>query len=583
MYIEVVPNHGSRPTILLRESTRDGKRTIKRTLANLTHWDPAKVQALRDALRGAAPAGSGTAVPTGAFEDSFEILRSLPHGHVAAVLGTIRRLGIPALLSRKRTRERDLALAVIAARVIDPRSKLATAHGLRAETLESTLAEELGLADADEDAIYAAMDWALTRQDAVEDEFARRHLADGSLVLYDVTSTYFEGHHCPLARRGYSRDGKREKAQIVVGLLTDAEGRPVAVEVFPGNTGDARTVAPQVAKLRERFGIRRIVLVGDRGMLTEARIRDDLRPHEGLDWISALRAPAIRGLVERRELQLSLFDERDMAEITSPQFPGERLVVCRNPLLAEERAKNRTGLLAATQKGLEKVAAAVARAHKPLRGAAAIGARAGKVLAQFKVGKHFEVRITDDSLSWNRREERIAAESALDGIYVVRTSVPAEKLPESAVVRTYKRLSEVERAFRSLKSVDLKIRPIHHRLERRVRAHVFLCMVAFYVEWHMRDALAPLLFDDEYPEQGEAARESAVAPAQRSEHARTKAATRCAQDGLPVQSFQCLLRDLRTLTRNRIRARGTEAVELNKLVNPTPLQQQALDLLGVRL
>lgn len=580
MYVETVPNHGSRPTILLRESFRDGPRTRKRTLANLTHWEPAKVEALRAVLRGEGPpplAGAERAI-----EDAFEIVRSLPHGHVAAVLGTMRRLGIPALLSRRASRMRSLALAVIAARVIDPRSKLSTARGLRTETLESTLGEELVLTDADEDEIYAAMDWALARQGAVEEEFARRHLANGSLVLYDVTSTYFEGRHCPLARLGHSRDGKRDKLQIVVGLLTDGEGRPVAVEVFPGNTGDPTTVAPQVRKLRERFGIRRLILVGDRGMLTEARIRDDLRQEEGIEWITALRAPAIRGLVERGELQLSLFDEKDLVEIDSAEYPGERLVVCRNPLLAEERARRRSELLAATERDLAKIAAAVARERRPLRGAAAIGERVGRVLGRHKVGKHFDVVIDETSLSWKRREAQIAAEAALDGIYVIRTNVPAERLPDAGVVRTYKRLGEVERAFRSLKTVDMKIRPIHHRLERRVRAHVFLCMLAYYVEWHMRDALAPLLFDDEYPQDGEAARRSVVAPARRSAHANAKAATRRTAEDLPVQSFQGLLRDLRTLTRNRVRPRTPGIPEFTKLATPTRLQETALALLAVR-
>lgn len=581
MYVETVPNRGSRPTVLLRESFRDGPRTRKRTLANLTDWEASKVEALRAALRGDAPRGPGESGR--ALEDSFEIQRSLPHGHVAAVLGTMRRLGLPALLGRRPSRERDLTLAVVAARVLDPRSKLATARGLRAETLESTLGEELSLTDADEDEVYAAMDWALRRQGAVEDELARRHLKNGSLVLYDVTSTYFEGRRCPLARLGHSRDGKKGKAQIVVGLLTDGDGRPVAVEVFPGNTGDPKTVAPQVKKLRDRFGIERLVLVGDRGMLTEARIEEDLREEKGIDWITALRAPAIRGLVERGELQLSLFDEKDLAEITSPLFPGERLIVCRNPLLADERARKRVELLAATERELAKVAAAVTRTRRALRGAAAIGQRVGRALGRFKMAKHFHVEITDTTLSWTRREERIAAEAALDGLYVVRTSVPAERLPDTGVVRTYKRLSEVERAFRSMKTLDLKIRPIHHWLERRVRAHVFLCMLAYYVEWHMRDALAPLLFDDEYPQDGEAARASVVAPAKRSERALQKAAARRTETGLPVQSFQALLRDLRTLTRNRVHPRIPGVPDFTKLATPTPLQQRALDLLAVRL
>ena len=581
MYVETVPNHGSRPTVLLRESFRDGPRTRKRTLANLTDWEPAKVEGLRLALRGGGARGTtGAAAPA---EDSFEILRSVPHGHVAAVVGAMRRLDLPQVLAARPSRERELVLAAVAARILAPRSKLATARGLRAETVESSLGEVLGLADPDEDDLYAAMDWALTRQDAVEKQLAHRHLCDGSLVLYDVTSTYFEGRHCPLAKRGHSRDGKKDKLQIVVGLLTDGEGCPVAVEVFPGNTGDPRTVGPQVNKLRERFGIKRLILVGDRGMLTSARIEEDLRSEEGVEWVTALRAPAIRGLVLRGELQLSLFDKRDLAEIESPAFPGERLVVCKNPLLAEERSRKRAELLAATERELAKIAAAAARKQRPLRGSAVIGLRTGRVLNRFKMAKHFSVQITDASITWSRREAAIAAEAALDGIYIVRTSVPAPRLATDEVVLTYKRLSKVERAFRSLKTVDLKIRPIHHWIERRVRSHVFLCMLAYYVEWHMRESLAPLLFDDEDPKAGETRRASVVAPAKRSRAADAKAQARRTKDALPVQSFQGLMRDLATIARNRVQPRIEGVPAFVKVTTPTPLQQRALDLLRVTL
>jgi hypothetical protein len=581
MYVETVPNHGSRPSVLLRESFREGNRVRKRTLANLTDWEPGKVERLRSALRGEQPRGPSGEAPS--LEDSFEILRSVPHGHVAAVLGTMRRLGLPGLLGTRPSRQRELILAVLAARILEPRSKLATARGLGTEALESSLGEVLHLTDADEDEIYAAMDWALLRQESVETELARRHLEDGSLVLYDVSSTYFEGRRCPLARLGHSRDGKKDKLQIVVGLLCDGEGRPVAVEVFPGNTGDPKTLAPQVKKLRQRFGIAHLILVGDRGLLTHARIEEDLRAAQGIEWVTALRAPAIRALVARGELQLSLFDEKDLGEIQSPHFPGERLVVCRNPLLAEERARKRVDLLAASARALGEIAAATARKRKPLRGSAEIGLRTGRVLNRFKMGKHFRVEITDTSLAFSRREDTIAREAALDGIYIVRTSVPAERLATDEVVRTYKRLSQVERAFRSLKTVDLKIRPIHHWLERRVRSHVFLCMLAYYVEWHMRQALAPLLFDDEDPAAGQALRDSVVAPARRSPAADAKAQTRRTEDGLPVHSFQGLLRDLATVARNRVRPRIQGVPDFVKLTTPTPLQQRALDLLGVHL
>lgn len=579
MYIETVPNRGSRPAILLRESYREGGRVRKRTLANLSDYEPARIAALRAALRGGGDADAGAA----AIEDAFDVVRSVPHGHVAAVLGAMRRIGLPALLARRPSRERELTLAVIAARILEPRSKLATARGLRSDTIESSLSEMLGLGDPDEDAIYAAMDWAVARQSAVETELARRHLKDGSVVLYDVTSSYFEGTHCKLAARGYSRDGKKGLLQIVIGLLCDAEGLPVAVEVFPGNTGDPTTVSSQVAKLRERFGIARVILVGDRGMLTSARIEQDLRPAVGIQWITALRGPAIRALLERGEIQLSLFDERDLAEITSAEFPGERLVVCRNPLLAADRARTRKELLEATEKKLAEVRAAVDRKNRPLRSVAKITARADRVLRSRKMAKHFKVDVGRASISWSRIEENINAEAAVDGLYVVRTSVAAEELPADAAVRTYKRLSQVERAFRSLKTVDLKIRPIHHRLEVRVRAHVFLCMLAYHVEWHMRRDLAPVIFDDEDRAASEARRASVVAPAERSESADLKAHTRLTADGAPVHDFQGLLRDLATICRNRVQPRAPELPAFVKTTVPTPLQRRALELLKVAL
>lgn len=554
----------------LRRSYREDGKVKHETLGNISALPEPVIEVIRRALRGDTLVGA---------DDAFEVERSRPHGHVAATLGTLRRLGLEGLLGARPSRERALCVAMIVARVVAPSSKLATVRGLQQATLTSTLGELLGVDSANEDDLYGAMDWLLERQGAVEEALAARHLKDGSLVLYDLTSTYFEGRSCPLARRGHSRDGKRDKLQIVFGLLTDADGRPVAVEVFPGNTGDPTTVAAQVEKLRERFGLRRVVLVGDRGMITEARLRDDVRP-AGLDWITALRAPAIAELTNTGTLQMSLFDERDLAEIQSPAFPGERLIACKNPALAEERRRKRLELLAATEKDLEKVVAATQRVKKPLQGQDQIGLRVGRVLGRYKMAKHFDVTIGDAELTYVRNEVRIAQEAALDGIYVVRTSVPKDTLSATDVVRSYKSLAKVERAFRSFKSVDLKVRPIHHRTADRVRAHVFLCMLAHYVEWHMREALKPLLFDDEEPAAGERRRTSAVAPAKRSEAADDKAATKTNREGQPVQSFRALLADLGTLARVRLRVAGSNQA-FDRLSVPTPIQRRALDLLAV--
>jgi len=568
MYVEVVPNRGSPPAVLLRESVREGPRIRKRTLANLSAWPPEKVALLRHVLRG------DPLVPPA---DAVEILRTRPHGHVAAVLGTLRRLELDRCLDVQPSRLRDLSIAMIVARLFDPCSKLATARGLGEDTLFTSLGELLHLERADADELYAAMDWLLARQARVEAKLARRHLAAGALVLYDVTSTYFEGRTCPLAQFGHNRDGKRDKVQIVFGLLCNAEGCPVAVEVFNGHTGDPTTLAPQVQKLQERFGVERVVLIGDRGLITEARIRKDLQP-AGLAWITALRTTAIRHLVEQGTLQLSLFDERDLAEISSPDYPGERLIVCRNPLLAGERARKREALLHATEEALAPIATATRRTRQPLRGEAEIGKRVGAVLGRYKVGKHFRIEITPTSFSYTRDDARIAQEAALDGLYVIRTNVPAEQLSAPETVRAYKRLSATERAFRSFKTVDLHVRPIYHHLADRVRAHVFLCFLAYYVEWHMRRALAPVLFDDEDPAAGEAQRTSVVAPAQRSPGAQRKAQRLCTEDGTAVHSFATLLQDLATVAKNRVRLGG---VEVDIVTTPTPLQQQAFDLLNV--
>lgn len=574
MYIERVPNRSSPPAILLRESFREGARTRKRTLANLSDWPEERIEALRHVLKGGR-------VDATNLREAFDIIRSRPHGHVAAVLASLRKLGLHDIIASKPSRLRDLVLAMIVARIIAPTSKLATARELGHDTLASTLGEVLGVADASPDELYAALDWLLERQEHIERALCERHLRSGVFALYDLTSTYFEGHTCPLAKLGHSRDGKRDKAQIVFGLLCDDAGRPIAVEVFEGNTGDPKTVGAQVTKLRERFGLQNVVLIGDRGMLTEARIREDLAGVEGFEWITALRAPAIQRLVEGGSLQLSLFDERDLAEIHSPDYPNERLVVCRNPLLATERARKRVELLEATKAELDKVVAATQRRRNPLVGKAEIGLRVGRVLGRFKMAKHFALHIGERSLRYELRQERIAQETALDGFYVVRTSVPQEVMSAEQVVAAYKSLSSVERAFRSYKSVDLKVRPIHHRLEGRVRAHVLLCMLAYYVEWHMRDRLAPILFDDHDKHDAQRRRASIVAPAQRSRAALQKAGRKRTEDDLPVHSFRSLLTDLATLTKNLIQPKLEGAEPFEQHAVATPLQQRAFDLLEV--
>ena len=545
----------------LRQTYREGRSVKHRTLANLSHLPPELIELIRRSLKGERFLPAADALP---------IVRSLPHGHVAAVLGMVRRLGVDALCERRPSRVRELAVALIVERVIEPASKLATARMLG----DSTLAARLGLGEATSDELYGALDWLLARQARVERALARRHLSAGSLVLYDLTSTYVEGSHCPLARHGHSRDHRPDRAQIEFGLLTDARGCPVAVEAFPGNTADPATLETQIEKLRTRFGLTDIVLVGDRGMLTSARI-ERLRELGGIGWVSCLRAPAIRALVEAGDLQLGLFDERNLAEITSPEFPGERLVVCRNPALAAERARKREALLAATEAALATVARLVERGR--LRTAAAIGLRAGRVVNAKKMAKHFELTIADGVFAFERRENLIAQEAALDGLYVVRTSVPAERLGAPAVVATYKRLAAVERDFRMLKGDELAVRPIFHWREDRVRAHLFLCFLAAYVRWHLEAAWAPLLYRDEAPPE----RVDPVGPPERSAAAIAKERDHRTPDGLPVGSFPTLLRHLATLTENRIVPVGLDArAAFNQLSVPTPLQDRAFELLG---
>ena len=570
MYVARIPNRGSPPAILLRESYRQGGKVKNRTLANLSHWPEPKVDALAQTLKGLPPKLD--------LSQAFEITRSLPHGHVAAVLGTARRLGVEELIDATPSRTRDLVTAMLVAQVIDPGSKLAVARGLRAETATSSLGQLLGVASCDEDDLYAAMDWVLERKEVIENALAARHLVNGTLVLYDVSSAAFEGRTCPLGAIGHPRDGVHGRRQIVYGLLCTTDGVPVAIEVFEGNTADPKTLAAQITKLTTRFGLARVCLVGDRGMLTSARIRDELRPG-GLDWITALRAPQIKGLVEADALQLSLFDEQNLVEISSPDYPGERLVCCRNPALAAERARKRDELLAATATELDKIVAATRRDKRPLRGRDKIALRVGKVINKFKMAKHFTLQITDEAFTFARNHDDIAAEAALDGIYVLRTSLPDHTLGHDDVVLRYKGLEDVERFFRTL-NTELDVRPIRHHLADRVRAHMFLRMLSYYISWHMKQALAPILFYDNDKPAARAKRTDPVAAAERSDTALAKAARKRTQDDTPVHSFTSLLADLATICANHIQP-AHDMPAFTMITTPTPLQQRALQLLGV--
>jgi Transposase DDE domain len=570
MYVTSVPNRGSPPAILLRESYRDNGKVKTRTLANLSHWPEHKVENFKRALKGLPPAVD--------LSEAFEITRSLPHGHVAAVLGTARALGIDELLDSVPSRQRDLVMAMLVAQVIAPASKLATARGLRTETATSSLGQVLGVSACDEDDLYAAMDWALERKDGVENALAARHLVNGTLVLYDVSSAAFEGRTCPLGKIGHARDGVKGRLQIVYGLLCSPAGIPIAIEVFEGSTADPKTLAAQITKLKTRFGLARVCLVGDRGMLTNARIRDEIRPAQ-LEWISALRAPQINALVDDGALQLSLFDTQDLVEIDSPDFPGERLVCCHNPVLAAERARKRGELLAATEKELAPIAAATRRERRPLRGRDSIALRVGKVINHYKMAKHFTLEITDESFTFTRNTEDIAAEAALDGIYVLRTSLPTDSLPTDDVVARYKNLADVERFFRTLNS-ELDVRPIRHRLADRVRAHMFLRMLSYYISWHMKQVLAPILFQDNDKPAAAAKRANPVAPAQRSDEALNKAARKRTDDDTPVHSFTTLLADLATICANQIQP-ADDTPPFTMTTTPTPLQRRAFELLNI--
>lgn len=569
MYIDIVPNRTSPPAVLLREDRREGGRTIKRTLANLSALPPEAVTALRAALKGEVLVGA---------VDYFVVAQSLPCGHVRAVKGTMERLGMTGLIASKPCRERDLVLAMVAQRVVRPDSKLGTA----ARFADTTLAVDFAVEGANEDDLYAAMDWVLKRQSFIEKKLAKRHLRTGGRVFYDLSSSSYHGSHCPLAARCHNRDGLKLPA-IAYGLLTDDGGRPIAISVYPGNTGDPTTIPDQVEALRKRFGIGRFVLVGDRGMLTSAQI-EKLRKLQGCGWISCLRSGDIRKLLESRgQTDAPLFDQKNLAELSHPDFPGERLVACFNPLLAMDRDRTRTELLEATETWLAKVAGQVARrTDKPLS-AAQIGQKVGRGIDRYKVAKHFALEIADSHLRWSRKEDSIAREKALDGVYIIRTPEPVDTLSAEDAVRAYKQLGDVEKAFRTLKGLDLRVRPIHHRLETRVRAHLFLCMLAYYVEWHMREALAPLLFVEENLAEARATRDP-VAKATPSQRAQAKKNSKRSQDGLPLRHFNGLLSVLATLCSNTCRVgEGKHATRFQRPTEASPHQREAFRLLGVKV
>ena len=573
MYIATIPNRGSKPTILLRESYREGKKVKNKTLANLTHLPKEQIESMRCALKGKELRP--------ALKDAFTITRTLPHGHIAAVLGTLRKLGLEKIIAREKDRNRDLAIAMIVARIIDPGSKLATVRTIRSETTNSTLGKIMAVNGADEDDLYAAMDWLIERQNAIEKSLAKRHLKEDAHALYDLTSSYFEGRTCSLAAFGYNRDGKKGKMQIEFGLLCNDEGCPIAVDVFEGNRKDSATLTSVINKLQKNFKLDRIILVGDRGMITAKGIKEQLKD-QGLEWITALRSTLIRKLIKKGAIQLSLFDQLDIGEITDEDYPGERLVVCKNILLAEERKRKREVLLQSTEVGLSKVVREIAREKNPLRGKVNIATRVTEEVKRYRVRKHFHIQIEDDSLVFSRNLAGIDAEAQLDGFYVIRSNVMSSVLSSQELVRSYKQLSVVENAFRSLKTVDLHVRPIYHRLDNRVRAHVFLCMLAYYVEWHMRQMLAPLLFDDHEPELAAAQRKSVVSPAQHSPQAKRKASRKRTDDGIPVHSFQTLLKDLATIAMSSIQpTEPIGEVAFDIITVPTPLQKKVFDLLGL--
>ena len=573
MYIERVPNRNSPPAVLLRESYREGDRIKKRTLANLSKLPEDVVDNMKMVLKG-AKVSIESAIPS-----NFEIIRSVPHGHVAAILETISRLGLSKIISPRSSRQKNLVIAMIIARIINPKSKLATCRGFNYQTCSHSLGQLLNLENATENELYSALDWLLDNQGKIEDKLAKKHLISGSLVLYDVTSSYLEGTKCELGEYGYNRDKKKGKTQIVFGLLCDQNGCPIAVEVFSGNTGDSSTLKSQIDKVRNRFKIPNIVWVTDRGILTNAKINELVKPVEGLDYISGLTKPQIRKLAEVETIQLGLFDDTNLIEFESEDYPGERLIACRNPLIAEKNHLQREAILQVVEKELEKIVKATKREKRPLFGQDKIALRVAKVLNKYKVNKYYTLEIKESEFSFSRREELIAQETAKDGIYVIRTSLEETVMDAPTTVKAYKSLSKVESAFRCYKSIDLKVRPIYHYKGERVKAHIFLCMLAYYVEWHLREALAPLLFEDE-----EVSDTTDVMRAIRSESAIAKDRKKRNSEGLPVHSFRTLLEDLGTICLNKVRYTNSSGEYIfSKITQPTSLQQECLDSLGVSL
>jgi len=574
MYIEKVPNRNSPPAVLLRESYREGEQVKKRTLANLSKLPDDIIDNLKLALKGA------TLSMNEGIPNHFEVIRSLPHGHVMAILETIKKLGLDKIISEKSSRIRNLVVAMIVARIINPKSKLATARGFNSETGSQSLGQLLDLEKADEDELYNALDWLLEKQEKIEKHLALKHLESGTLVLYDVTSTYLEGNGCELGKYGYNRDKKKGKTQIVFGLLCSAKGCPIAVEVFAGNTSDGATLSGQIEKVRKGWGIENVVWVSDRGILTNSKIKELVKPIEGLDYITGLTKPQIRKLAEVEVIQLGLFDQVNLVEFESEDYPDERLIACRNPFIAQKNQLQREALLEAVEKELDLIVQATQREKRALKGQDKIALRVGKILNQFKVNKYYNLEITEEGFSYQRKLELIAQETALDGVYVLRTSLESTLMDAATTVKAYKSLSQVEEAFRCYKSIDLKVRPIYHYKGDRVKAHIFLCMLAYYVEWHLKQCLAPLLFEDEEIDDGSLN----VIKASRSESAQSKERKKRNQENLPVHSFRTLLEDLGTICLNTVECTIREgSYRFSKITRPTQLQQKALDLLGVSL
>ncbi|WP_446425762.1 IS1634 family transposase [Microcystis aeruginosa] len=574
MYIEKVPNRNSPPAVLLRESYREGEQVKKRTLANLSKLPDDIIDNLKLALKGA------TLSMNEGIPNHFEVIRSLPHGHVMAILETIKKLGLDKIISEKSSRIRNLVVAMIVARIINPKSKLATARGFNSETCSQSLGQLLDLEKADEDELYNALDWLLEKQEKIEKHLAIKHLESGTLVLYDVTSTYLEGNGCELGKYGYNRDKKKGKTQIVFGLLCSAKGCPIAVEVFEGNTSDGATLSGQIEKVRKGWGIENVVWVSDRGIFTNSKIKELVKPIEGLDYITGLTKPQIRKLAEVEVIQLGLFEQVNLVEFESEDYPDERLIACRNPFIAEKNKQQREALLEATEKELDLIVQATQREKRALKGQDKIALRVGKVLNQFKVNKYYNLEITEEGFSYQRKLELIAQETALDGVYVLRTSLESTLMDAATTVKAYKSLSQVEEAFRCYKSIDLKVRPIYHYKGDRVKAHIFLCMLAYYVEWHLKQSLAPLLFEDEEIDDSSVD----VIKASRSESAQSKERKKRNQENFPVHSFRTLLEDLGTICLNTVECTIREgSYRFSKITRPTQLQQKALDLLGVSL